>query len=100
MADDAAVLDVTDVDLGDTGADDGTIDTGEDTQQPTDTGDKGESQSEDERAVIEDETGRFKLSATAKAKLDEIKAENPRLAKELRAAAFDASALRKEFPEG
>lgn len=96
---DEAVMDAVDVDV-DLGADDGTVDTGDDTQHTTDTGDKGESQSEDERAVVEDESGRFKLSPTAKAKLDEIKAENPRLAKELRAAAFDASALRKEFPEG
>lgn len=96
---DEAVMDAVDVDV-DIGADDGTVDTGDDTQQTTDTGDKSESHSEDDRAVVEDESGRFKLSPTAKAKLDEIKAENPRLAKELRAAAFDASALRKEFPEG
>lgn len=102
MTDDAAVMDVTDVDLGDTGADDGvSSDSGDDAQQTTDTGDKSDqTSSDDDRAVVEDESGRFKLSPTAKAKLDEIKAENPRLAKELRAAAFDASALRKEFPEG
>lgn len=98
---DEAVMEAVDVDV-DLGADDGSSnDTGDDNQQATDTGDKGDqSQTEDESAVAEDDNGRFKLNPTAKAKLDEIKAENPRLAKELRAAAFDAAALRKEFPEG
>jgi len=99
MADDA-VMDAVYVDV-DLGSDDGTVDTGDDTQQTTDTEDNADqSHTDDDRAVVEDESGRFKLSPTAKAKLDEIKSENPRLAKELRAAAFDASALRKEFPEG
>ena len=101
MADDAAVLDVTDVDLGDAADDGSSNDTGDDTQQTADQEARGDqTQADDESAVVEDDNGRIKLSPTAKAPLDEIKAENPRLAKELRAAAFDASALRKEFPEG
>lgn len=94
MADEAVMDAVDDVDLGED------TDSSVDSSAQTETGDKQTTDSGDERAVVEDETGRFKLSSSAKAKLDEIKAENPRLARELRAAAFDASALRKEFPEG
>jgi hypothetical protein len=79
------------VDTGDAGAqtDDSSAQTGDSTQQ-----DDGAHGAQDDTApVISDANGQLKLSETAKAKLDEIKAENPRLAREMRAALFDRQML-------
>lgn len=55
---------------------------------------------QDESPVISDENGRLVLSQTAKAELDRIKAENPRLAREMRAALFDRQMLLSKIPGG
>ena len=54
---------------------------------------------EDEPSIIEAD-GKLKLSAKALETLNKLKAENPKQAREFRAALFDAATLRKEFPEG
>lgn len=94
---DEAVLDapeLEDVDLDTTGdtpsdlPDDGTpADSPNDTPQ------------DDEPSIIEAD-GKLKLSGKALETLNKLKAENPRQAKEFRAALFDAATLRKEFPDG
>ena len=79
------------VDTGDAGAqtDDSSAQVDDSTQQ-----DDGAHGAQDDTApVISDANGQLKLSETAKAKLDEIKAENPRLAREMRAALFDRQML-------
>jgi hypothetical protein len=58
------------------------------------------SQELDTAPVTTDANGQLKLSETAKAKLDEIKAENPRLAREIRAALFDRQTLLGKCPGG
>lgn len=56
-------------------------------------------ESHDEPLILETD-GKFKLSERALARLNAIKAENPKEAREFRAAVFDSAALRKEFPGG
>lgn len=55
---------------------------------------------DDSAPVISDANGQLKLSETARAELDKIKAENPRLAREMRAALFDRQALLAKVPGG
>ena len=55
---------------------------------------------DDSAPVISDANGQLKLSDTARAELDKIKAENPRLAREMRAALFDRQALLAKVPGG
>ena len=58
-------------------------------------------QSQDDSApVIADANGQLKLSEKARAELDRIKAENPRLAREMRAALFDRQTLLSKVPGG
>lgn len=56
-------------------------------------------ETQDEPSIVEAD-GKLKLSGKALETLNKLKAENPRQAKEFRAALFDAATLRKEFPEG
>jgi hypothetical protein len=99
MADEALLEtpETEDVDLGtesNEGAEESTAE-GAETQTETQT------QTRDDTApVISDANGQLKLSETARAKLDEIKAENPRLAREMRAALFDRQALLAKVPGG
>ena len=55
---------------------------------------------EDSAPVISDANGQLKLSETARAQLDKIKAENPKLAREMRAALFDRQTLLAKVPGG
>lgn len=75
---------------------------GGESQQESSEGESKEStqqESHDEPAIVETD-GKFKLSEKALARLNSIKAENPKEAREFRAALFDSAALRKEFPGG
>jgi hypothetical protein len=83
----------TDVQLDDSSADSTASD--DSTQVDTDV------QTHDDTApVISDANGQLKLSETARAELDRIKAENPRLAREMRAALFDRQTLLAKVPGG
>ena len=55
---------------------------------------------EDTAPVISDANGQLKLSEKARAELDRIKAENPKLAREMRAALFDRQTLLAKVPGG
>jgi hypothetical protein len=54
----------------------------------------------DTAPVISDANGQLKLSDKARAELDRIKAENPKLAREMRAALFDRQTLLAKVPGG
>ena len=96
--DDTAVLDVPELEAEE-------IEGGEgESQESTETSESAESseqqtETQDEPSIIEAD-GKLKLSGKALETLNKLKAENPRQAKEFRAALFDAATLRKEFPEG
>jgi hypothetical protein len=98
--DDEALLETPeteDVDLGT----ESTEGAEESTAEGTETQPESETQTRDETApVISDANGQLKLSETARAELDKIKAENPRLAREMRAALFDRQALLAKVPGG
>ena len=86
-----------DVDLGT----ESTEGTEESTAEGTETQTETQTQTRDDSApVISDANGQLKLSETARAELDKIKAENPRLAREMRAALFDRQALLAKVPGG
>jgi len=97
MEDTAAVLDAPELEAEE-------IESGEVESQET--GDSAESQTteqqteeQDEPSIIESD-GKLKLSEKALATLTELKAKDPKLAKEFRAALFDSASFRKHFPEG
>jgi hypothetical protein len=86
-----------DVDLGAESTEGAEESTAEGTETQTET----QTQTRDDSApVISDANGQLKLSETARAELDKIKAENPRLAREIRAALFDRKALLTKVPGG
>ena len=97
---DEALLDAPEVDAVDTDVqvDDSSADstaTDDSTQVDTDV------QTQDDTApVISDANGQLKLSERARAELDRIKAENPKLAREMRAALFDRQTLLAKVPGG
>ena len=100
MPPEEALLDAPEVDVVDTDVqvDDSAVDstaTDDSTQVDTDV-----QAHEDSAPVISDANGQLKLSDTARAELDKIKAENPRLAREMRAALFDRQALLAKVPGG
>ena len=95
-----ALLDAVD-DAVDTSADQ-TTDTSTDstaTDDSAQTTDQTQTQ-DDSAPVIADANGQLKLSEKARAELDRIKAENPRLAREMRAALFDRQTLLSKVPGG
>ena len=97
---DEALLDATeveDVDLG-TESTDATTDSTA-TDRSTQSTDQNQTR-EDSAPVISDANGQLKLSDTARAELDKIKAENPLLAREMRAALFDRQTLLAKVPGG
>ena len=59
-----------------------------------------ESTETDTAPVISDANGQLKLSDKARAELDRIKADNPKLAREMRAALFDRQTLLAKVPGG
>jgi hypothetical protein len=71
---------------------DATPDSGDAESQPT--------TETDTAPVISDANGQLKLSEKARAELDRIKAENPKLAREMRAALFDRQTLLSKVPGG
>ena len=95
MPADEALLDAVDETVDTTT--DQTTDTSTDstaTDDSTQTTDETQTRAQDDSApVIADANGQLRLSETAKAKLNEIKAENPNLAREMRAALFDRQTL-------
>jgi hypothetical protein len=98
MPPEEALLDtpeVEEVDLGTETTDTETTDTGtEGNESPTETA------REDTAPVISDANGQLKLSDKARAELDRIKAESPKLAREMRAALFDRQTLLAKVPGG
>lgn len=100
MPPEEALLDAPEIDAVDTDVqvDDSAIDstaTDDSTQADTDV------QTQDDTApVISDANGQLKLSDKARAELDRIKAENPKLAREMRAALFDRQTLLAKVPGG
>ena len=93
---DEALLDAVDDSAVDTQVD-ATVDTTTDDTTQTD---NDQTPKDDTAPVIADEKGALKLSETARAQLDKIKAENPKLAREMRAALFDRQALLAKVPGG
>lgn len=98
MEDTSAVLDAPELEAEETEIEGG------DQSQESSQGESTESteqqvETQDEPPVIEKD-GKFVLSAKALETLNKLKAENPRQAKDFRAALFDAATLRKEFPDG
>jgi hypothetical protein len=97
---DEALLDAPEVDVVDTDVqvDDSGVDsdaTDDSTQVDNDV------QTQDDTApVISDANGQLKLSEKARAELDRIKLENPKLAREMRAALFDRQTLLAKVPGG
>jgi hypothetical protein len=86
-----------DVDLGAESTEGAEESTAEGTETQTET----QTQTRDDSApVISDANGQLKLSEKARAELDRIKAENPRLAREMRAALFDRQTLLAKVPGG
>src|ERR1700722_4846277 len=83
----------TDVQIDDSSADSTATD--DSTQVDTDV-----QQQDDTAPVISDANGQLKLSEKARAELDRIKAENPKLAREMRAALFDRQTLLAKVPGG
>jgi hypothetical protein len=79
------------------------IEGGEETQESIESPESQESteqtEAQDEPSIIEAD-GKLKLSGKALETLTKLKAENPKQAREFRAALFDAATLKKEFPEG
>lgn len=96
MPEDVAVLDAVD-DAVDTSVDTSDADVGsdgvdssqDDSVRTANDGDR----TADEAPVIADANGQLRLSEKTKAELDRIKAENPKLAREMRAALFDRQTL-------
>ncbi len=86
-----------DVDLGTESTD---AETNDASTETTDTQAETTQTRDDSAPVISDANGQLKLSETARAELDKIKAENPRLAREMRAALFDRQALLAKVPGG
>ena len=73
----------------------------ESSAEGTETQTESQTQTRDDSApVISDANGQLKLSETARAELDKIKADNPRLAREMRAALFDRQTLLAKVPGG
>jgi hypothetical protein len=100
---DEALLDAPEVDAIDDGAQVDDSSTQIDDSTSTDDGAQNadQTQTQDDTApVISDANGQLKLSEKARAELDRIKAENPRLAREMRAALFDRQTLLARVPGG
>lgn len=97
---DEALLDAPEVDVADASAqnDDSSVDSSvsDDSNQV----DASAQTHVDTDPVITDANGQLKLSEKARAELDRIKAENPRLAREMRAALFDRKTLLAKVPGG
>ena len=84
---------VDDAQIYDSGADPGSSEDPAQTETDTQTQD-------DSAPVISDANGQLKLSEKTRAELDRIKADNPKLARELRAAVFDRHLLLSKIPGG
>lgn len=97
---DEALLDAPEVEEVDLGAE--TTDSGVDSTVNDDSTqvDTGAETHDDTAPVITDANGQLKLSEKARAELDRIKAENPKLAREMRAALFDRQTLLAKVPGG
>ena len=98
-----ALLDAPEVDAADDGAQVDDSSTQVDDSTSTDDGAQNADQThtqDDSAPVISDANGQLKLSEKARAELERIKAENPRLAREMRAALFDRQTLLAKVPGG
>jgi hypothetical protein len=97
---DEALLETPEVEEVDLGAE--TVDSGEDSTVTDDSTrvDAGAETHEDTAPVISDANGQLKLSEKARTELDRIKADNPKLAREMRAALFDRQTLLAKVPGG
>jgi hypothetical protein len=93
---DEALLDAPVDEVVDTGVDDSVDSSTDSTDDSTQT----DQTHEDTAPVIADANGQLKLSEKARAELDRIKAENPKLAREMRAALFDRQTLLAKVPGG
>ena len=101
MPADEALLDAPVDEAVDTNVDD-SADLGTDSTATVDSAkDNSVDQSQaDTDPVVTDANGQLKLSETTKAELDRIKAENPKLARTIRAALFDRQTLLSKVPGG
>jgi hypothetical protein len=98
---DEALLDAPEVDaVVDESADLGSDSSATDDSAQDSTVDDNQQQHDDTAPVISDANGQLKLSEKARAELDRIKAENPKLAREMRAALFDRQTLLAKVPGG
>jgi hypothetical protein len=98
---DQALLDVPVDEVVDTGVDE-SADSGADSNATDDSShaDAAAGSQQDTAPVITDANGQLKLSEKARAELDRIKADNPKLAREMRAALFDRQTLLAKVPGG
>ena len=98
MEDTTAVLETTELEAEEIGTE------GSEDSQESSQGESTESivqnETHDEHAIVEADGGKLRLSEKALDTLNKLKAEDPKQAREFRAALFDAAQLRKEFPEG
>lgn len=97
MEDTTAVLDVPELEAEETETEGGEQSQESSESESSESTEQVETQ--DEPSIVEAD-GKLKLSGKALETLTKLKAENPRQAKEFRAALFDAATLRKEFPDG
>ena len=98
MAEEALLDAPVDAAVDDTQVDDSAVDTTA-TDDSTQTQETTQTQ-DDTAPVISDANGQLRLSEKARAELDRIKAENPKLAREMRAALFDRQTLLSKVPGG
>lgn len=96
---DEVLLDAPEIDVDVDAAPDGGDATPEPSTESTPEPGKG-SEHTDSAPVISDANGQLKLSEMARTQLDKIKAENPKLAREMRAALFDRQTLLSKVPGG
>lgn len=97
MDDSTAVLDAPELEAEETETEGG--ESSQETSEGESTESTEQTEAQDEPSIIEAD-GKLKLSGKALETLNKLKAENPKQAREFRAALFDAATLRKEFPDG
>lgn len=98
MEDTAAVLDAPELEAEEIEGGEGESQESSESSESQE-GSEQQTETQDEPSIIEAD-GKLKLSGKALETLTKLKAENPRQAKEFRAALFDAATLRKEFLGG
>jgi len=96
---DEAVLDAPEVEEVELGTE-STEGTEDQATESTESQSQEQTRELDTAPVITDANGQLKLSQTARERLDKIKAEDPKFARDVRAALFDRQALLAKVPGG